>query len=115
MLNNFKPVRVKSEKHRRFIASLPCLITGATDTQCAHIRKGNGGGMGYKPSDCCCVPLSCAQHALQGERGEIVYWKPYGGTELATNLAKALYECTGNKERALELIREFRDGESICI
>ena len=107
-MSNFKPVRVKSEKHRRFIASLPCLITGSTDVQSAHIRKGNGGGMGYKPSDDCCVPLSCAQHTLQGEKGEVAFWEKYGGTERATRLAKALYKNTGDRETCLQLIAEFK-------
>lgn len=111
MQPNFKTPKVRDVKHRRFIASLPCLITGATDVQSAHVRKNNGGGMGYKPSDDCCVPLSCAQHTTQGDIGETEYWKPHGGSERATKLAKELYKHTGDRDRCLQLMREFRNGK----
>jgi len=109
-VSNFKVKKVRDVKHRRFIASLPCLITGAPGVQCAHIRKGNGAGTGLKSGDDCCVPLSCAQHTLQGERGETGYWKPYGGTERATRLAKELYKHTGDRETCLQLMEDFKNG-----
>lgn len=108
MLSNFKPVKVRSEKHRRFIASLPCLITGAPDVQACHIRHGNGAGVGLKSGDDCCIPLSCSQHALQHRTSEVEYWGQYGGIERATKLAKALYKHTGDRDKAIELIMEFR-------
>lgn len=102
-----KPIR--SEKHRRFIASLPCVVSGAHDTQAAHIRLGNGGGMGMKPCDSCTIPLSVAQHALQGIIGEHAFWSPHGGYERATRLAKDLYRVSGDREAALELIIGFQN------
>ena len=98
-----KQAMVRSEKHRRFVASLPCLVSKVHgQTQCAHIRKGTSGGMGRKPSDEFCLPLSVAEHARQGEIGERLYW----GDRLpdAIALAKRLYENTGNRDLCLWLM-----------
>lgn len=103
-----KTTYIRDEKHRRFIASLPCLITGAKDVQAAHIRKQNGGGTGLKPSDEFCVPLSVEQHRLQGEIGEVDFWRPYLGYKRASKLARALYVVTGDKNMAMKLIMEWR-------
>lgn len=103
-----KPIR--SRKHRFFIASLPCVITGAHDVQAAHLRFQNGGGMGLKPSDEYCLPLSCLEHALQHKMGEVKYWEQYGGIERAKKLAKDLYRVSGDREAAMELIIQWRNG-----
>lgn len=103
-----KQPKIRSKAHLRFVASLPCVVTGRSDVQSAHIRKGTDGGAGLKPSDCFVIPLSVAEHALQHKVGELRYWYPYGGYEKATALAKALYENTGNREKCLQLIAEFR-------
>lgn len=103
-----KQTIIRDQKHRKWIASLPCLITGATDVQAAHIRRGNGGGIGMKPSDIYCVPLSVEQHRLQGEIGELKFWYPYGGYERVSVLAKRLYEISGNTELALEEIVKWK-------
>jgi len=80
------------------------------------VRTGNNSGMGYKSGDDCIVPLCCSDgftegcHDKQGVVGEEVFWMLHGGTEKATALAKDLFECTGDRDGALELIREFTDG-----
>lgn len=114
MVSRFKHARVKSRKHRMFIASLQCVCGTQGRTQAAHVRKNNGGGMGFKPDDSHIVPLCCSGlgwtgcHDKQGAQGEEAFWERYGGTERATELAKELYSNTGDVERALELILEFR-------
>ncbi len=96
-------------KHRKFIASLPCLISGADDVQCAHIRKGNVCGVGLKPSDEFTVPLSCSQHRLQHNIGEVAYWGQYGGIERINKLASDLYTVTGDRDKVLELIMKWNN------
>lgn len=64
--------------------------------------------MGMKPSDALTVPLYWRQHALQHEIGEELFWEPYGGTERAKELARQLYENTGNREKCLRIIARFR-------
>ena len=104
-----KTTFIRDEKHRRFIASLPCLITGASDVQACHVRKQNGGGVGLKPSDEFCLPLSCDQHRIQHDCGEVEFWRPHLGYKRATKLARDLYAVTGDREKALELIGEWHN------
>lgn len=109
---NFKKTIIRSEKHRRFIASLPCVVSLAQgETQVAHIRKCGGAGMGLKPCDSRCIPLSWKEHAKQHSMGcEEKYWKDRGGIENAVLLAENLYKNTGNEEKCLELIKKFKLG-----
>lgn len=99
---------IRNKSHRRFIASLPCLITGRDDVQSCHIRIENNAATALKSSDDCCAPLCIEQHRLQHEIGERAYWKPYLGHKRATKLTKALYGVTGDREAALELIEEWK-------
>lgn len=105
-----KQPKIRDKAHLRWVATLPCIITGASDVQSCHIRRGTDGGIGMKPSDCYVVPLSCQQHRIQHEIGELKFWYPYGGWEKAVVLAKDLYAVTGDTPKALELIMRFRCG-----
>lgn len=99
--------KLKNEKHRRFIASLQCCVSGIQGrTQCAHIRSGNA-GMGMKSPDFYCVPLSVEMHQLQGEIGEQKFWEPYGGIERAKELAAVLWVVSGNTDMALDHLAGF--------
>lgn len=99
---------IRSEKHRRFIASLPCIICGNTDVQCAHIRRRQGGGMGLKPCDSKCVPLCITCHKNQHESGELVFYHGFGGYEAAAVLATKLYKVSGDEEKAKLKILEWK-------
>ena len=101
-----KEPKIRSEKHRRFIASLPCVICRCTDTQAAHIRTGNSAGMGLKSGDDCCLPLCVRCHAEQHHFSEKRFWDSNLGK--AQTLAKELYRVTGNKGKAIELIAGFK-------
>jgi hypothetical protein len=111
--SNLKQPKFESEKYRRWIASLPCCVSGVEGTQAAHIRSGTGGGMGFKPSDAWCVPLSPEQHRIQHEIGETTFWALYGGIQAAKQLAQDLYEIYQLDEHerdinALQRIVKFR-------
>lgn len=61
--------------HKKFIRSLPCCNCRANPpTECAHIRKGTGGGIGLKPDDKWTVPLCHDCHAKQHQVGEVSFW-----------------------------------------
>ena len=94
---------MKDRKHLKFIASLSCVICGRQDTQAAHIRSGNGAGMGLKSPDSCTVPLCVKHHEAQHKTSERLFWGNYGGIEKATKLANDLYEHTGDEQKAREL------------
>ena len=59
-----------------------CVVTGraATDSEsvvACHVRAGQGGGMGLKPGDDCTLPMINSMHQLQGQMGEIAFWRKY--------------------------------------
>jgi len=99
--------RVRDEKHRRFIASLPCCVCGAQPpTQAAHIRLMGAGGTGLKPGDDLCVPMCPQDHHQQHQIGEVTFWG--GKFEAAQTLAAALYGITGDGLKGLRLVTDFR-------
>jgi len=100
---------IRDEKYRRWIASLPCIITGRDDVQAAHLRHNSNAGLGRKPSDERCLPLSCDEHKRQHATTELKYYYNRGGVERAVVLAKALYENRFDDDKAHELIREWRE------
>lgn len=100
---------IRGVKHRAWISTLPCIISNASDVQCAHIRSGNKAGMGKKPSDKYCVPLSVDQHRVQHDMSEIEFWRPYLGIKRASKLAEELYFNSGNTNKAIILIMEWRN------
>jgi len=94
---------IRDEKHRRFIASLPCIVTGIEgSSQAAHIRKGLY-AMGMKPDDSLCVPLTWWQHSKQHDIGEESFWSDYGGINRAKDFAIRLFENTGDEIMAREI------------
>lgn len=107
-MQNGKQEIFESERYRRWIASLPCLITGRRDVQCAHIRKGADAGLSRKPPDWRSLPLCVFEHARQHEIGELKYWYPYGGYETAAALAKQLYAVKYETAKAVALLEEYR-------
>jgi hypothetical protein len=50
----------RSPKYRRWIRSLPSVVSGAFGCEAAH--TGDDGGMGQKPSDFSCIALTAAEH-----------------------------------------------------
>lgn len=91
----FKTPKVESEKHRRFVASMPCMITGSTyGVQAHHLLRVGGKGMGTKTCDSWCIPLRHDHHRGLHEFGDEFGYLELFGVE---------YEEA--KNRALELAR----------
>lgn len=68
-----KPKTFRSEKYKRYIRSLPCLICGGK-SEAAHT---GGGGMGLKGPDDGCIPL-CHGHHMESHRiGEKTFARKY--------------------------------------
>ena len=67
---------------------------------------GRGCGMGLKPSDEFCVPLSVDMHARQHRIGERIFWSD---PDIAIELDRQLYKVTGNDEAGRILVRTFRE------
>lgn len=104
-----KVPKIRSEKHRRFIAGLPCVYCRKSPCQAAHIRYGHEGGMGLKSCDSLTVPLCPDCHNEQHRKGEVWFWDRFGGgVDGAKKLARGLYKVTGDNIAGLELIARFR-------
>lgn len=59
-LQKQKPYR--SEQYLRYVASLPCCVTGATPCDAHHITGTKKGGVGTKPGDDYTIPLTRSVH-----------------------------------------------------
>ena len=97
----------RSEKHRRFVADLPCCMCESPDVQAAHIRHQTGGGMGLKPGDNWCIPLCVACHGEQHRVGELKF---FPDIDRAKWLALKLFERTGDSAIGNMAITVFNNG-----
>lgn len=88
---------IRSPKHRKFIATLPCVKCLSTPSVCAHLRTGTVCGTGMKPSDVYTVPLCDKCHKEQHRIGEKSF---YGNTTVIKILASNIYACTGDSDEA---------------
>lgn len=79
--------KTRPVKHKDYLAwlhELPCVITGTTPVEAAHISTANlsyghlGRGKGRKSSDRWAVPLSPEKHAEQGRQNEVGFWRGHG-------------------------------------
>lgn len=113
---NFKEKPIEDKNHRIFISTLPCASCQTPDlSQCAHLKRR---GKGYKAGDNETLPLCCQRYSINGchadsEKKEKVYFEKFGGFDKAMELAQALYDNTGNREKCLRLIRDFGIGFSL--
>jgi hypothetical protein len=107
-----KPVkaRAKDDDHLAFLRTLPCVVTGSSPVEAAHIRYGSKiwgkpiSGIGTKPDDRWCLPLSPDKHREQHSGSEAAFWKAHGIEPLVT--AARLYEASGDHATALKIIRD---------
>jgi hypothetical protein len=104
------PLRIRSEAHRRFVASLPCCICAAAPTQTAHIRSNGEGGMGLKPCDRLTIPLCPPCHFRQHHTSEA---EVLGDIDKAKQLALSLFANTGDGLIGLQLVSRFGSTDSL--
>lgn len=104
-----KRPREHDKDHLKFLAGLPCIVTGKRPVEVAHVRyadpiygKPDTGGQ-EKPSDKWCVPLHVDEHRKQHTMNEKAYWNSVGIDPLS--VASKLYMCTGDDEQAETIIR----------
>lgn len=70
--------RLRSEPHRRFVASLPCCICGASDVQAAHLAFAQPRARGLKAGDQFCIPLCLRHHAAFDGSDGAAWWARLG-------------------------------------
>lgn len=72
---------VKRDSYRAWLKTLPCVLTGRTPVDAAHISTANPGyghlgrGKGRKASDRWAVPLCRQLHDMQHGENEAEFWK----------------------------------------
>lgn len=107
--------REENEPHRRFVASLGCLICGATNTQAAHVRYADLTvgkeycGKQEKPDDCFVVPLCIGHHSHQHawHAGERDWWDKAGIDPV--KVALRLFSVTGDSARGEAIVSACRE------
>jgi hypothetical protein len=110
-----KTPRAHNKQHRRWIASLPCCVTGRTgdDIHPHHIRYPDLKwgkrplGKGETADDCWLVPLHWEVHdRFHRINDGPTEWAKIGIDPLW--LAMALWRVSGNTELAEQILREWR-------
>jgi hypothetical protein len=106
--------RSQSRDHRKWIASLPCLITlSRRNVEAAHVRYADRAygkrmtGIGEKADDRFCVPLSREFHAEQHKGSERAFWAAHGIDPIA--VALSLWGCSGDDDAGEAVIRAARE------
>lgn len=84
-----KPERIKDKKYRKSFAGAMCWNCGRADGTVvgAHIRWGQEGGIGLKPSDDLIVPLCFVCHRDQEASPGPEWW-----ADMVKNMARRLYD-----------------------
>jgi DNA recombination protein Rad52 len=73
------PIRRRDKGHRRYVASLPCLVCGQSPCQAHHISFAQPRALGRKVSDEWTVPLCVKHHAELHQAGvERDWWRERG-------------------------------------
>lgn len=108
--------RIELPLHLVFIRRLPCLVTGRSGVEAAHIRYGELSlckpisGMQMKPHDYWVVPLSPEEHRKQHARGnERAYWKSVGIDPLL--YALRLWSVTGDYEMGCQIVAAAKSAQ----
>jgi hypothetical protein len=69
----------RSPGHRNWVRLHGCSACGSfAGVECAHVRTGTDGGVGFKPSDRFCISLCRDCHARQHQIGEPAFEKETG-------------------------------------
>lgn len=104
--------RIEDKAHLAFIRTLPSVLSGSLGCDPCHIRYGDPvyrkkrTGKGQKPDDAWTVPMTRAEHDDQHANNEAAWWRQRGIDPLA--IAQKLYEVSGNREAALEILRKVQ-------
>ena len=65
---------LRDPRYLDLVREMPCVLTGATPCDPAHIRWGLGGGASLKPGDDRVLPLRHDLHQMQHGMSEASFW-----------------------------------------
>lgn len=93
--------RKRSPAHRAWIRGFECANpkcqTPGEPTECAHVRIGGAGGMGFKPSDAYCIALCKSCHARSHRIGDQSFMRETGLN--LTALAQEFFKRSPHKQK----------------
>lgn len=105
--------RIEDRKHLDFIRGLPCVFClTRRNVEAAHVRMGDPlygkrqAGMAEKADDRWSLPLCPHHHDEQHSMNEAAFWSALQIDPLKLSLA--LFDSTGDEERAEAIIRSHR-------
>lgn len=104
--------RVKDDAYLKWIRTLPCIVTGRTEVEAAHVSYAApeygklGRGLGSKESDRWTIPLCPSEHSRQHRGNEREYWRSVGIDPCI--VAMALWSAYPNRDRAMVVISNTR-------
>ena len=102
---------VKDKDYLSFLHNLPCIVTGRTPVEAAHISYAEpkygklGRGKASKESDLWAVPLHKSEHDRQHSMNERAYWRSVGIDPCV--VALSLYVACPDVERGELIIRNI--------
>lgn len=107
--------RARDDGHLRFIASLPCAVSGVEGrTQAAHIRAASAEygkpitGIGGKSDDVYALPLSVEMHDEQHRAGDELAWWQSKGIADPLLLCLRLFAVSGDEVEARKILARMR-------
>lgn len=98
--DHFKPkLRLRSPAHRQWVRGHYCSVPGCQlmPIECAHVRRGGSGGVGFKTSDGLCLSLCREHHSEQHRIGEQSFEKRHGFKMLAK--AEEFYRASPHRNK----------------
>lgn len=104
--------RIRDPQHLAWIRTLPSVISGRAPCEACHIRYGDPTyrkkrtGMGQRPDDAWCLPMTSDEHRSQHDANEAAWWKDRGIDPLA--VARDLYAISGDTEAAKVILARCR-------
>jgi hypothetical protein len=96
--DHYKPkLRRRSRAHLDWVRGHHCSVPGCQlmPIEVAHVRKGAGAGMGFKPSDALTLSLCREHHSEQHRKGEETFERTHGINLM--RLAEAFYRRSPHK------------------
>lgn len=105
--------KIDSPKHRKFIASLPCLITGE-ESECVvphHLLRTGEHGVGTKSCDMWCVPMHSEYHdALHKNGNEVEFFQDHGWGYRQVTAHALHYDRISPCKRIRQKVKEWEAG-----
>lgn len=88
----------RSPAHRKWVGGHQCSVPGCQlmPIECAHVRRANNSGIGFKPSDAFTVSL-CRDHHAESHRGERTFERKHGLDLMA--LAEEFYRTSPHRHK----------------